>query len=285
MNGRVLVVDDEEAIVAGLLSLLETEDIASSGAFDRLSAEALLEQTFYSVVVADLRLQTEAEGLQLIDGIRRISPRSQVITLTGFGSPDAEEEVLRRGAVMVIRKPTGGVEILAAITNLLAEVERLTGSEEARDFEKLHAGVQRLMHSIPRKRYGLTQEEAEEVVQQAWLLFLENRAVIREARPWLMGTVANLCKQQIGRTVRRRETFVGDDVLAEIPGLRVEPDGEIALSQAMAVLDSQSRDLCQLIAIEGYAYDEVSARMHLPLGSIGPMYLRAKSKMRVSMAA
>jgi DNA-directed RNA polymerase specialized sigma24 family protein len=53
----------------------------------------------------------------------------------------------------------------------------------------------------------------------------------------------------------------------------------------MAVLDDQSRDLCRLIAIEGYAYDEVSARMNLPLGSIGPMYLRAKSKMRLRMAA
>jgi DNA-directed RNA polymerase specialized sigma24 family protein len=53
----------------------------------------------------------------------------------------------------------------------------------------------------------------------------------------------------------------------------------------MAVLDGQSRDLCQLIAVEGYAYDEVSARMKLPLGSIGPMYIRAKAKMRMQMAA
>lgn len=285
MNGRVLVVDDEEAIVAGLLYLLDEERIESSGALDRLSAETLMEKAFFSVVVADLRLHTEAEGLKLLDGIRRISPRSRVVTLTGFSTPELDEEVLRRGAVMVIRKPADGTAILAAISRLLAEVERLAVSQETIDVEELHVGLRRLLHSIPRKRYGLTNEEAEEVVQQAWLLFLEKRDVIRKARPWLMGTVANLCKHQIGLSRRRPETFVGDEELAQIAGTRLESDREIALKQAMAVLDEQSRDLCRLIAIEGYAYDEVSARMKLPIGSIGPMYIRAKTKMRLRMAA
>jgi RNA polymerase sigma factor (sigma-70 family) len=284
MNERVLIVDDERAIVAGLLCLLEVEQIGGAGAFDRQSAETLMKEEFFPVVVADLRLHTEREGLELLDGIRRISPRSRVVTLTGFSTPELDAEVLRRGAVMVIRKPAGGVEILEAISRLLAEVERLATSQETLDFEALHQGLKKLLHSIPRKRYGLTNEEAEEVVQQAWLLFFENRDVIRKIRPWLMGTVANLCKHRIGLITRRRETFVGDQELAQIPSTRVEKDTEIALAQAMAVLDGPSRDLCQLIAVEGYAYEEVSERLNLPLGSIGPMYIRAKAKMRMQMA-
>jgi len=285
MNGRVLVVDDEQAIVAGLLCLLETEHIEGKGAFDRQSAETLMKESFFSVIVADLRLHTESEGLELLDGIRRISPRSRVVTLTGYSTPELDDEVLRRGSVLVIRKPTGGIEIMEAISRLLAEVERLATSRETLEFEALHSGLKKLLHSIPRKRYGLSPEEAEEVVQQAWLLFLENRDVIRKVRPWLMGTVANLCKHRIGLTHRRRETFVGEQELAQIPSTRPENDREIALGQAMAVLDRQSRDLCRLIAVEGYAYDEVSAKLKLPLGSIGPMYVRAKMKMRQQMAA
>ena len=286
MIGRVLVVDDEEAIVAGLMCLLEAEEIESSGAFDRLSAESLMEGTFYSVIVADLRLHTEAEGLKLLDGVRRISPRSRVVTLTGCCTPELEEEVLRRGTAMVIRKPAEGAAILAAIADLLAEVERLAASQDVLDLEQLHLELRRLLHSIPQKRYGLTADEAEEVVQQAWLLFLEKRGLIRMARPWLIGTVANLCKRQIGLARRRRETFVSDDALAEFPDTRIEPvDGGIALRQALASLDAKSRDLCVLIAIEGYAYDEVSALLGLPIGSIGPMYIRAKSKMRLQLAA
>jgi len=286
MNGRVLVVDDEEAIVAGLKCLLDAEKIQSSGAFDRLSAESLMEGTFFSVIVADLRLHTESEGLDLLDGIRRISPRSRVVTLTGFITPELEEEVLRRGVAMVILKPAGGDEILAAIAVLLAEVEKMAAGQETLDLEQLHLGLRRLLHSIPRKRYGLSADEAEDVVQQAWLLFLEKRDLIRTARPWLIGTVANLCKRQIGVAKRRRETMVSDDVLAGLPDTRIQSaHSEIALRQALAALDPQSQSLCILIGVEGYAYDEVSARLGLPLGSIGPMYIRAKSKMRLQMAA
>ncbi|HXH38574.1 MAG TPA: response regulator [Thermoanaerobaculia bacterium] len=286
MNGRVLVVDDEEAIVAGLKYLLESENIESAGAFNRLSAESLMEGTFFSVIVVDLRLHTEAEGMELLDGIRRISPRSRVVMLTAFITPELEKEVLRRGVSMVIRKPAVGAEILAAVADLLAEVEKLAACQETLDLEQLHLGLRRLLHSIPRKRYGLSADEAEEVVQEAWLLFLEKRNLIRAARPWLMGTVANLCKRQISVSKRRRETMVGDEVLAALPDTRVpSPHSAIAFGQALAILDQQSRDLCILIAVEGYAYDEVSALLDLPLGSIGPMYIRAKSKMRLRMAA
>ncbi|HXH91881.1 MAG TPA: sigma-70 family RNA polymerase sigma factor [Thermoanaerobaculia bacterium] len=286
MSRLVLVVDDEEAIVSGLMCLLEDEAIKSAGAFDRLSAEALMETTFYAVVVADLRLHTVEEGLELLDGIRRISPRSRVVTLTGYSTPEMVSEVLRRGSTMVIHKPAVGEEIIAAVADLLAEVEKLADAQATLDLEQLHLGLRRLLHSIPRKRYGLSAEEAEEVVQQAWLLFLEKRNLIRLAKPWLIGTVANLCKRQIGVTVRRRETFDSDDTLASLPDKRaISPDTAIALRQALSALDDQSRKLCVLIAVEGLAYDEVSKRLGLPLGSIGPMYLRAKSKMRMQMAA
>lgn len=285
MNGRVLIVDDEKTIVAGLMCLLDSEQIESAGAFDRLSAETLIHAEFFSVIVADLRLQTEAEGLQLLESIRRISPRSRVVTLTGFSTPEMDQKVMKMGAVMVIRKPSENGEIVEAISALLAKVETLALSDETVDFEALHSGLRGLLHSIPLKRYRMSNEEAKEIVQQAWLLFLQNRDVIRKVRPWLMGTVANLCRHQLGSSARTRETFPGDRDLARIPAISVETDTAIALDQALAILDDQSRALCQLIAIDGYAYEEVSALMHLPLGSIGPMYMRAKTKMRMQLAA
>src|SRR4051794_18744627 len=103
MAGKVLIVDDEEAIVEGLLALRQCEAIESSGAFDRLGAESLMADTFYSLAVADLRLYTEAEGLGLRDAIRRTSPRSRVLTLTGFATLEVENQVLRRGSTKVMR--------------------------------------------------------------------------------------------------------------------------------------------------------------------------------------
>jgi RNA polymerase sigma factor (sigma-70 family) len=285
MAGKVLIVDDEEAIVEGLRLLLECEAIESCGAFNRVGAESLMEETFYSVIVADLRLHTEAEGLELLDAIRRITPRSRVLTLTGFATLELESEALRRGSSKVMLKPAPAEDILGAIADLLSEVEKLAATQETLDFDELHRSMRSLLYSIPRKRYGLSADEAEDVVQQAWLLFLEKRELIRMARPWLIGTVANLCKRQIGTSMRHRESFVGDEVLAELPDANASSDDAIALRQALDSLNDESRTLCILIAIKGYAYEEVSAITGLPLGSIGPMYLRAKSKMRLAMAA
>jgi RNA polymerase sigma factor (sigma-70 family) len=281
MKPQVLVVDDERSIVVGLTALLAMADIDSAGAFDRLSAEAMMKGQFYSVILADIRLITEAEGLELLDDIRRISPRSRVLSMTGYATPEIEREVLARGSSSVIRKPASNGEILEAITGLLAEIEKQAAEQAGLDLAQLQVHSRKILFSIARRRYGLTLEEAEDVVQEAWLLFLERQGIVRSAPGWLAGTVANLCRHHIDRSVRAR-LRLGDDGRTEtMANSRAGSlEAGIAVREAMAGLDASSRNLCTLIAIEGYAYDEVSTRTGLPLGSIGPMYMRAKRKLR-----
>jgi RNA polymerase sigma factor (sigma-70 family) len=284
MKPRVLVVDDERPIVVGLTDLLAMEDIESAGAFDRLSAEAMMTGTFYSVILADIRLHTEAEGLELLDDIHRLSPRSRVLSMTGYATPEIEREVLARGSSSVIRKPARSGEIVAAITEMLAEIETLAAEQAVLDLAQLQIQTRKILFSIARRRYGLMMEEAEDVVQEAWLLFLERRGMIQSASGWLAGTVANLCRRHIDRSVRSRKKFAGDDAIENMAdGHGGGPESGIAVRQAMAGLDASSRTLCTLIAIEGYAYEEVSSRTGLPLGSIGPMYMRAKRKLRLAL--
>ncbi len=286
MKPQVLVVDDERSIVVGLTTLLAMADIESAGAFDRLSAEAMMKGKFYSVVLADIRLNTEAEGLELLDDIQRISPRTRVLSMTGYATPALEREVLARGSSSVIRKPASNGEILEAITGLLAEIEKQAAEQAGLDLAQLQIQTHKILFSIARRRYRLTSEEAEDVVQEAWLLFLERREMVRSARVWLAGTVANLCRHLIDRSVRCRAKIANDDgsgmnADAHAGGLETG----IAVREAMATLDPGSRSVCTLIAIEGYAYQEVSSRTGLPLGSIGPMYMRAKKKLRIALEA
>jgi len=286
MKPRVLVVDDEQTIVLGLTSLLELEDIESAGAFDRLSAEAMMKGTFYSVILADVRLHTEAEGLELLDDIQRISPRSRVLSMTAYATPELEREVRARGSSSVIRKPATDGQILGAIIDVLAEIERLAAEETVLDLAQVQVQTRKILFSIAQRRYGLMLEEAEDVVQEAWLLFMERRGIIRSARGWLAGTVANLCRRHIDRSVRSRKRFVDDEGIENrTDGQAGGPENGIAVRQALASLDANSRDLCTLIGIEGYAYEEVSSRTGLPLGSVGPMYMRAKKKLRLALAA
>ena len=286
MKPQVLVVDDERSIVVGLTTLLAMADIESAGAFDRLSAEAMMKGKFYSVVLADVRLNTVEEGLELLDDIQRISPRTRVLSMTGYATPALEREVLARGSSSVIRKPASNGQILEAITGLLAEIEEQAALQAGLDLAQLQIHTRKILFSIARCRYRLTSEEAEDVVQEAWLLFLERRGFVRSARGWLAGTVANLCRHHIDRSVRCRKKIAD----GEGSGMKTDAhagslETGIDVREAMATLDAGSRNVCRLIAIEGYAYEEVSSRTGLPLGSIGPMYMRAKKKLRTALEA
>jgi RNA polymerase sigma factor (sigma-70 family) len=283
MNPKVLIVDDDAVIVDGLTSLLLLEDIASAGAFDRMSALAMIRGTFYPVIVADVRLHTEQQGLELLEDIRNVSPNSRVLSLTGYSTPELEHELRLRGSTATIAKPASGTEIIDAITTLLAEVERLAAIGDDAAVERLHGEVRKILYSIAKGRYRLDAAEAEDAVQDAWLLYLEKRSGVQNAAAWLAGTVANLCRRQIGSSVRARDTFIHFERIESVADTTTrEPDGALALQQALRCLDPETRNVCELIAVQGHAYEEVSRLTGLPLGSVGPLYLRAKKKMRLA---
>lgn len=285
MKSIVLIVDDDETVVDGLSALLQLAEIDSAGAFDRLSARALMSGTFYPVIVADVRLRTEAEGLQLLDDIRLMSPSSRVLSITGFSTPELERELRLRGSSATIRKPSVEGEIIEAITALLAEVARLAGTDDDSAIEELHVRLRKVLFGIAVRKYRLEPAEAEDVVQQAWLLFLEKRNHVENPAAWLAGTVTNLCRRQIDRSRRFRETFLDVEAIEEMTDQRTSaPERSLALQDALAGLDEASRNVCRLIALEGRGYGEVSVLTGLPLGSIGPMYLRAKKKMKLAVA-
>jgi FixJ family two-component response regulator len=280
MKPRVLVVDDEKAIVLGLTTLLALEDIESAGAFNRLSAEAMMTGTFYSVILADIRLHTEEEGLELLDNIQRLSPRSRVISMTGYATPEIERKVRARGSSSVIRKPASNGQILGAITDMLAEIEKVAAEQTVLDLAQLQIHTRKILFSIAQRRYGLRLEEAEDVV----LLFLGRRGIIRSAHGWLAGTVANLCRRHIDRSIHSRKRIADGHAIESLAnGCAGGPEAGIAVRQALAGIDENSRALCTLIGMEGYAYAEVRSRTGLPLGSIGPMYMRAKKKLRLAL--
>jgi RNA polymerase sigma factor (sigma-70 family) len=284
---RVLIVDDDVSIVEGLQMFFEIENIAATGAFDRESAESMMAAEYFPIVLADLRLRTEADGLQLLEAIRRISPRSRIASMTG--ALDFDEERLRElGASVVLRKPFGPDEIVAIVRELLAEIERVETALAADaattpSLEEIYVAAQRVLHSIPMRRYGLTREDAEELVQETWCLFLEQRAAIRNPKPWLSGTIVNLCRRAIQDRYRDRDRAERQPPKSE--AFEPKDDVRLIVQRGLEQLDDRARTLCELIGMEQWSYDEVSAHLGIPLGSVGPLYIRAKTKLRNAVAS
>lgn len=283
MEQRILVIDDEPMIVDGLTAWLQIENLEAAGANDRHTATAMLEEEHYPVIVADLCIKTCEEGLLLIDEIRRLSPSSRIITMTGSASPEIATEVLERGASRIVFKTGGDEVILQAILEVLAEIENAADASEEVDLEALYLHTSRVLRSIPQRRYGLSAQQAEDVVQDAWLLFLEKRGYVRTPRTWLAGTVSKLCLQQLDK-MRRRQTENDGELLESLMDPRgADRDTKMIVRQAMSRLDPRSRELCVQIAIEGRSYADVSASLSLPIGSVGPLYIRAKNKLRKAL--
>jgi RNA polymerase sigma factor (sigma-70 family) len=280
---RVLVVDDETAIVDGVTMLLDFEAVETAGALDREAAMTIMNDVQYPVIVTDLCLNTVEEGLLLIDDVLRLNPLCRVLVLSGYLTTEMEEDLLHRGVAAVFRKPAASEELVAAVLELLACIEE--EATETEDLETLYLTVRRRLYDIPRRRFGLSHDRAEDVLQEAWILFLQKRGGIRAAGPWLAGAVANLSRQQIDRGYRKRETFEGNEVLdLFVDDKASDLDDVLSVREALARLDERGQMLCTMIAIEGLSYEDVSLATGLPLGSVGPLYIRAKKKLKATLS-
>ena len=275
---KILVVDDDAAIVAGIRAMLDLHGLESEAAWDRETAEARIGESFFPIILADLRMRDDEDGFYLIDAVRRISPRSRVATITGYADAATVERLRERGAMLVLQKPFDEAELMSALGEMLRVVEE--AAEQRADDSDLYAATARILRGIACRRYGFSRDDADELVQEAWLLFLEKRESVRAPRAWLSGTVANLCRQAIGKLQQDRERT---SELEDVAFVRRD-DSALVIHQGLARIDERSRALCTMIGLEQRSYEEVSRAAAIPLGSVGPLYMRAKARLREAIA-
>ena len=104
---RLLVVDGEESICFSMKEYFTMQGYSVDTARELEEAEKLVEATDYQVVIQDLRLgpAQKPDGLEMVRFIRNQNPRTRVIVLTAYGSPEMEKEALDSGADAFLRKP------------------------------------------------------------------------------------------------------------------------------------------------------------------------------------
>jgi len=118
---HILLVDDEDSI----LFAMEQYIIAHGGTVDCAreleEAQALLANIHYHLVIADLRLSGMGgvEGLDLVSMVRECCPRTRVVVLTAFATPDVQREAMRRGADAFLAKSTPSQDVAEVVRGLL----------------------------------------------------------------------------------------------------------------------------------------------------------------------
>jgi len=128
---RLLIVDDEAAILFALGDYLSRRGYRVDRARSREEAERLLGDVRYDLVIADLRLGTAEPrgGLQVLRRAREGQPRAKTILLTAYGSDEVEAELAALGTGRLLWKP----QPLPRISEVVAELLEFQCPESGRD--------------------------------------------------------------------------------------------------------------------------------------------------------
>ena len=114
----ILVVDDEQSMREFLSIMLRKEGYAVRAAASAEEALEWIGRELFSLVISDIKMPG-MDGIALLREVRRISPETQVLMITAFGSTETAVEAMKQGAVDYVVKPFQVDEIKILIRNAL----------------------------------------------------------------------------------------------------------------------------------------------------------------------
>ena len=111
---RILIVDDEEAILFAYRELFEEEGMEVDACKTLVEVLALLRTQDYCAVISDIRLagSDNTDGLTILECVRGLQPAAKVIIVTGYGTREIEHSVHAMGAACYFEKPVKPLVIL-----------------------------------------------------------------------------------------------------------------------------------------------------------------------------
>jgi DNA-binding response OmpR family regulator len=118
MTRRILLVDDELAILLTRKAILEMNGFEVVTAASSAEAKLRLEAETYDLVITDLKMEHERAGFEVVRFAREQSYRPAVAILTAC--PEIGRDWKERGAESLLIKPTNTPELLECIEALLA---------------------------------------------------------------------------------------------------------------------------------------------------------------------
>ena len=125
MPQKILIIDDEPDMLMMLEMLITDktphEVITTNNPFE---VQDLLAKENLNLVITDLKIPS-MDGIEILDAVKNHDPDIPVVVITAFGSLEAAEEALHRGAYDFITKPFRKEQILVTIGRAL-EWQRIT---------------------------------------------------------------------------------------------------------------------------------------------------------------
>lgn len=122
MRRRILLVDDEVAVLLTLKAVLEISGFDVDTAASAREGVSKLHTREYQMLITDMRMEHDIAGIEVIKAARSATYHPAVALLTAF--PIAEEDWQEMGADQLLVKPMHTRILLQQIEDLIASHER-----------------------------------------------------------------------------------------------------------------------------------------------------------------
>ena len=122
MRRRILLVDDEVAVLLTLKAILEISGFDVDTAASGREGVSKLHTREYQMLITDMRMESDAAGIEVIRAARAAAYHPAVALLTAF--PVADEDWQEMGADQLLVKPMHTRILLEQIESLIDSHER-----------------------------------------------------------------------------------------------------------------------------------------------------------------
>jgi RNA polymerase sigma factor (sigma-70 family) len=174
----------------------------------------------------------------------------------------------------------------------VAEIVRAAAAGDDSSWETLVSEFNGMVWAVARA-HRLGDAEAGDVVQSTWVKLIEHLADLKDPAR-VGGWLATTARRECLRVLRgaKRQLLVGDE-MPEFEAPDASPDRELliterdaALWRAFSRLRPRDQALLRLLMADPRpAYEEISAALNLPIGSIGPTRARALERLQRELDA
>ncbi len=127
----ILVIDDDLDTCNFLREIFEEQDWRVRTAQTAEAALAAVQRQSFDLIVSDINLNDALNGIALLKHFRQLSPTSQVILISGFGTLETAIEAVKEGAFDFISKPFNVQEIIATARRALEANEEESASDKS----------------------------------------------------------------------------------------------------------------------------------------------------------
>ncbi|MGH9651039.1 MAG: sigma-54-dependent transcriptional regulator, partial [Terriglobales bacterium] len=145
---QLLIVDDDASVREGCRQVAESLGYSALLAGDPSTAYRLAEEENVDVVLLDLKL-AGANGLHVLEEMKRRRPETEIVVITGFASVTSAVQAMKLGASDYLTKPFHAQELKQLLERMSRQLRMAEENRALRDKGRSRRAVGGLVGTAP----------------------------------------------------------------------------------------------------------------------------------------